>query len=824
MGRPKQVLQLIAALAPVLIAAAVPLGNAAPAVAATRPSMSRHWAIPLPNPPRGSERFTFRPRIGHAMGLMPRLGIPELVSGRNDPVVYHGGDVMRNVTLHTIFWAPPGHHFDGPPSPGTLGYEALVKQFLVDVAHDSKDPAGNAFSTLVQYGDGHGPGATNITYDPATDSTDLSDEYPPLKQQCASPASIATCVTDLQLEQQVDRTIGPNDSRGRGLRNIWFVVLPPDVDECVAPGQCATTAFAGYHSEFDLGHGPTVYVAIPDPLVEFTPPPGSDPEGNPEAESTLDTMAHETEEAITDPYGTGWMDPNGLEVADKCESGGEQGTPLGFAADGSPYNQLIDGHEYLFQDMWSNAASGCVQSSSATDSALPLRTISLSQFSPFVSGSLGAARRASVAVGLIRGGDLVATAHTRTRANGAWGPVKLRSRRGAPHAVGDDREGVVIIYDNSLASADLIATGDGGNPFTEGGYTGWFDLDHGFAVGNDSVVLGPCGQTGVLSLRVGSKLTQPPAQLCSTEAGAALIPTPAIGLGTRVTMSSEDNRADSFLQPNGALVKLSVSLGEPRSLPTAPNRRLKFLPTGLPQCTALLRVESVHCTGLVPGARYRLGGHRAGAGSRGTITVPGLHLRGGEALTLTNSVGRHLTTLHVAHLRVHITGDQTRIASGRCQPGDFYGPPLTNPPVSDQVGDGVLGHGTVCPANGSATGLPTADIAQTDDFSGGQTVVTVPLIRSTAPIEDETLFGPFIASAQSGLPGPHGSIGAAGVPVALTITRAASRRRVFHAPNVDTARGVSVPALAPGQYLAHWLLHDANGDTRSETTRFVDEP
>ena len=100
----------------------------------------------------------------------------------------------------------------------------------------------------------------------------------------------------------------------------------------------------------------------------------------------------------------------------------------------------------------------------------------------------------------------------------------------------------------------------------------------------------------------------------------------------------------------------------------------------------------------------------------------------------------------------------------------------------------------------------------------------MPFIRSTAPIEDETLFGPFVASAQTGLPGPHGAIAARGVPVALTITRAASRRPVFHATNVDTARGVNVPALAPGQYLAHWLLHDANGDTRALTTRFVDEP
>ena len=218
----------------------------------------------------------------------------------------------------------------------------------------------------------------------------------------------------------------------------------------------------------------------------------------------------------------------------------------------------------------------------------------------------------------------MAAARTRTRADGHWGPVKLRSRRGVPHAVGDDREGLAVAYGGAHPTADLIATGDGGNPFTESGYTGWFDLDHGFAVGARSVALGPCGQTGVLSLRVGSKLTEPPAQLCSTEAGAALIPTGMLGPGTRLTMSSEDNRAESLLEPNGALVKLTVSLGEPLSVPTADNGRLLFLLTGFPQCTALLREQSVRCTGLVPEAHYRLGHRRAQAGLGGTISVRGL--------------------------------------------------------------------------------------------------------------------------------------------------------------------------------------------------------
>ncbi|MGO9819107.1 MAG: hypothetical protein ACLPTJ_00465, partial [Solirubrobacteraceae bacterium] len=424
MGRQKPVSTLVA------VAAAISLLASAGAASAKTRDLAPH---------------AFRPRIGFAMGILPKLGtLPEITSGTNWPVVYHGGDVMRNVTLHTIFWAPPGYHFDGSPSPGTLGYEALIKQFLSDVAHDSGAP-DNVYSTLTQYHDASGPGSTNISYNPAVDSIDLTAPYPPQSEQCASPDGIATCITDLQLQTEIDQLIGPNDPGARGLSNIWYVFLPPDVDTCTQPGQCATTVFAGYHSEFDLGNGPTVYVPVPDPLVEFTPPPGSDPEGNPEAETTIDTVAHETEESITDPYGTAWVDPNGLEVADKCEDGPQEGTPLGYAPDGSPYNQVINGHEYLVQDMWSNAASGCVQSSTATGSALPLHTVDLRQFSPYVSGATGVPGRLGVEISLLRDSTVVASAEARTRPNGSWGPVQLRSDSGAPHAVGDDREGIAVV-------------------------------------------------------------------------------------------------------------------------------------------------------------------------------------------------------------------------------------------------------------------------------------------------------------------------------------------------------------------------------------------
>ena len=780
-----------------------------------------------------TRRPTFKPRIGFAMGLLPARGAQEVATSPSIPVLYHGGSVMRNVTVHTVFWAPPGYHFDGSPGPGVLGYEALIQQFFGDVAHDSSSTA-NVFSLLDQFGDHSGAGTYQIHYDPAVDSVSDTDPYPAAAQQCPSPSGVATCVTDLQVQKELDKLIGAGGPAARGLTNVYFVLLPPDVDECITIGSCGTTAFAGYHSAFSLGHGLTVYSAIPDPQIEFTPPPGSDPEGNAEAEETIDTVAHEAVEAMTDPVGTGWMDPNGLETADKCENGPQLGTPLGYASDGSPYNQLINGHHYLIQDIWSNARSGCVQSSTTVASVPALHAVALRQFSSAVSGTLGSARRVPVAVILARAGGPVAVASGVSRADGSWGPLTLRGRGGQPHAVGDDRDVIEVLYGlgKNSPAPDFIETGDGGNPFTESGFTGWFDLDHGYAVrsaaGHTQLLIGPCGQTGVLTLRVGAAPAPSPTDQCETETDAAPITVAHLGPGTDVTMTSEDNRGGYALEPNGALVRMTVALGEPGSVSSVANRQLMFSPTGFPTCTAFLRIHAIRCSGLVSRGRYRLlrPGRVLGAGradTAGAVTLTGLAVRGGDEVTLVNAAGRRLTSLHIARLRIDLVGNETVVASGSCQAGDYWGKPVTSPPIGASIGVGISDSGTICPASGKAKGLPSADIAQTDDFSGGQTVTQVPEIQSTAPIQDETLYGSFVASAQSGLPGPHGAVSAGGVPIALTIARAGSGHRVFHAANVDTSRGVDVPALAPGPYVATWVLHDAAGDTRTLTTRFVDE-
>jgi hypothetical protein len=771
---------------------------------------------------QASAQSTFKPRIRGAMGIVPRHGAADIATGESVPVVYHGGSVMQGVTIHTLFWAPSGYRFDGSPSPGVLGYEQMIQRFFSDVANAS-DTQSNVFSVLPQFADGHGAGRYAITYSAAADSVDDHDPFPPVRGQCPSPAGVATCVTDLQVQRELDKVIQAHDPSGHGLHNLWFIFLPPDVDTCVALGVCGTTAYAGYHSLSNEGHGATIYALVPSPLIEFTPGPGTDPQGNPEAESSIDTSAHETVEAITNPEGDGWMDPNGFEVGDKCENP-EDGTPLGFAPDGSPYDQVISGDQFLVQMMWSNTAKGCVQRTTNTSSVLPLPRVSLTQFRPSVSGNIGFARGGvSVEAAVARAGDLIALAQGRTRADGSWGPLSLLSASGTPHAASDDRDVVLVRYSAHGLGTDVIAPGDGGNPFTESGWTGWFDLDNGFQVGAHQVKLSPCGQTGLLTLRIAGRPTAPPIEQCNTETNVSVMKTGRLTPRTPITMSSQDNRAVSLSAPNGALVGLTVSLGEPGSVSTVGNGQILFNPSGFPTCAADLRTQTVRCTGLRPGSRYTLSGRRAHAGAGGAATFAGFarSLRG-QVLSLRNGSARLLTRLHVAHLRVDIAGRQTVLSGGTCQPGDYYGLPLLGPPTSPAIGLGVGGNGTDCPASGRAKGLTTQHIAQIDDLSGGQTLTNVPDVLRTMPLQGETLYGPFVLQARSGLPGPDNTVYARRVPISVTITPAGSRHSVLHAQNVDTTRGVTVRSLRRGVYVASWVLTDANGDTRTIRTEFVE--
>jgi hypothetical protein len=810
-------------------------------------------AAPASGATAASHKRVFHPRSGNALGIVPPLGRHNYETSEDgiySPLTYHGGPSMTGgVTVHTIFWGPANHPFDSTAPPGSKAYVPLIQQYLTDVAASNTGTAGgtcssascNVFTTEAQYGwgttpSGIAPGDNTIHYTTAGNSVADTNPYP--SNGCTSPGDTTVCLTDTQIQNEIDRVIQATGGQ-RGLHNLWFVFLPPNVDECDGRDICGTNAFAGYHSLSDAhGHGLTIYAIAIDPLIEIGGYfQGQDPNGNPDAELAIDVVAHETNEAMTDPEGTGWMDPNGFEVGDKCDVAPNRGNPLGHAANGSPYNQVLAGHHYLIQEMWSNADHGCAQSSTSTSNALPLPQIHLSQFSSTVNGNTEDNRAGiHVTVRLLRSsGGLpvtVATGSGTTAANGSW-TVHLSHGR----AVGDDRDEVLVSYAGASAPrSDVILTGNGGNPFILAGWTGWTALDQGNALtnhdpalgGHPSLSVGPCFQVGVLTY-AGASGPAPANIFCSSITGVSDVPLSAPVIAShRVTVTSVDNRA--FAAPNlpgggnvnGALVALTVPVGEADAAPDNAGSIPGFTPSGMPTCLADLASGAVGCQGLVPGEHYTLhDGSKvahAQADLGGTVVVR-LGVRRGSKVSLSNGA-RTLTTLHVARLKVHILGSSRRVSGGSCSPGQYWRGPLTTPPIGGFAGEptalfggGAL-TGVICPASGRAGGKPANQLAQTDDGSGGVTFTQVAQLIDITPIEGDTMYGKFLAVAQTS---DRSS------PVSLAIFKAGGHKRVFTARNVDRSRGVPVRALPTGSYSAVWTVHNGNGDTREYITRFVEE-
>jgi len=162
-----------------------------------------------------------------------------------------------------------------------------------------------------------------------------------------------------------------------------MVFFPPNVETCMGTGSskttsCSSNVYCGYHSGVDVGNNPALYANMPYPALNGCADPFNGPQapnGNSFADAEVSVVAHEANEAITDWAGA-WIDANGFEVADECAF--TYGTPLGSTgvatdsfATGTRYNQVINGHDYYTQDMFSNVAFAAGEGDINTPTSIP---------------------------------------------------------------------------------------------------------------------------------------------------------------------------------------------------------------------------------------------------------------------------------------------------------------------------------------------------------------------------------------------------------------------------------------------------------------------
>ncbi|HEY4897184.1 MAG TPA: PKD domain-containing protein [Solirubrobacteraceae bacterium] len=297
---------------------------------------------------------------GKALSFQPLRGAaPHSALKRFDAIFtnldYNGGPVMPSNTNYMIYWAPAG----SPAYPSE--YQTGVNRYLEDLADDSGGHQ-NVDSVSTQYNDAAGQFANYESHFGGAHVD--TDPYP--ANGCAK-ATI--CLTDAQLQTEIKKFIEA-EGLPMGLTTEYFLLTPPKVESCFEPNGAECSAgstkpvYCAYHGNIPVGETQIIYSN--DPFVSAPAVKGCDdgnhPNGNASDGAIQGGLSHEHNESITDPEpNNAWTDFGGEtgEIGDKC--GGETGAPIGETVANVPYNQVIHGHFYWYQEEWSNQGASCLQ-------------------------------------------------------------------------------------------------------------------------------------------------------------------------------------------------------------------------------------------------------------------------------------------------------------------------------------------------------------------------------------------------------------------------------------------------------------------------------
>jgi hypothetical protein len=282
-------------------------------------------------------------------------------SGVDASTGYSPAGIIRHTTL-----APThsnGTHVvkaAGTYNCGTITCDAFhtgVNGFFTDVGAAS-GTGSNVYSVDTQYYDGTG----NIAYTENLAGTYVDGKSFPTNG-CSSLYA-TTCITEAQLVAEIE-SVKTTNGWTSSSSNLFVILLPNGVDTCIDGVQnlCSSNYFCAYHDNSSS----LIFAVEPFQPEWHCSGNGQGYPNGKEIDETANTLSHEQNEAITDPYPEdtgGWWtnDTNEYEIGDLCAW--EFGANLGSTPGGEPYNQVINGHDYSLQLEYSNAANsnagGCV--------------------------------------------------------------------------------------------------------------------------------------------------------------------------------------------------------------------------------------------------------------------------------------------------------------------------------------------------------------------------------------------------------------------------------------------------------------------------------
>jgi hypothetical protein len=306
---------------------------------------------------------------GHAVSYQPLRSaraksgpIPfDLVFNNMD---YNGGPVMPSNTNYMLMWSPGGLG----AYPG--GFVSGIAQYFRDLAHDSGGNQ-NVDSVGPQYNDLTGAVAS---YDVKFGGV-LVDTDPYPASQCPVNGVVTNCFTDAQIQHEIASYVTAHNLP-TDLSHEYFLLTPPHVESCFGsnPAEgydgCSVGIDPFDYAAYCAYHGNTTtstmifYANMPFNADSPYCQDGNYPNGSISDGEINGGLSHEHMESVTDPipndaWTAGAGGVHGYEIGDVCAY--DWGDPLGTAPNGSPYNQVINGHPYWYQMEWSNYTHSCVQ-------------------------------------------------------------------------------------------------------------------------------------------------------------------------------------------------------------------------------------------------------------------------------------------------------------------------------------------------------------------------------------------------------------------------------------------------------------------------------
>ncbi len=263
------------------------------------------------------------PTRGHSLDAPVGAQSSKAPPQRSNGINYNGGPVMVNITHAYVIW------YGTWPSAKT----SIISSFLGSVGgspyfninttyyNAAKTKVQNSVTLVAETTDDYSQGHTN-----------LSDT--------AIKNVVASALNSGRLQADPD--------------GVYFVLTSSDVTK-----SGFLTSYCGWHTYATIGSTNVKYSFVGDPtgpqVAGCAGQTTSSPNGDIGADAMVSVIAHELEEAVTDPNLNAWYDNRGYENADKCAW--TFGTTYN-VTNGSKANMKLGDRDYLIQRNWVNASGG----------------------------------------------------------------------------------------------------------------------------------------------------------------------------------------------------------------------------------------------------------------------------------------------------------------------------------------------------------------------------------------------------------------------------------------------------------------------------------